>query len=585
MGDVSSWGIRVQGHQLVKWDEWHDRGVALLQRATDRTWGLYHLAARCFKTSLRLRPRLPAAHYHLGYAIASLRENAGDDWRWKARTSFELATLGQTQVAYEGLAWFHVAQDDAHGAYVALTRGMKALCQLDDHESPTSCATSLEFLFRWWDALQQACVFADWERGRRVLEAALKASFLPDQPQDIMSMSQGMRAPISDELRKQVASTYWKLLSRQSQFPSKVAKFSSSLLGPKRRVRVGYVSFNFSPTRNLNGVVNCFPTSADHHSHQDCFAIYGHHHKDSEEDVDRILSETDEFIDLQRVCAIEFSNTSDYHMAIKINEHEVNMVYAATTGGPSIDLFVTDRVATPPDLHAATLSERVLVLPGSHFINNQKDLMPQGFSSPPTRQEFSLPLSGVLLACFNAFFKITPDILDLWLHILLSVPQSFLLFVKYQYHQAARRNILQVVKQKNISSARIIFMNRTASLRDHMRRTSLSDVYLDTRLYNAHTIAVDVLWSGVPIVALPGTSLASRVTARDPHDYVDLTRAWVRARPSAANARAREAFKNLRRDGEIFDGDRFARKLEKGFLIALDAKDAGNVGSNYLVSE
>ena len=32
--------------------------------------------------------------------------------------------------------------------------------------------------------------------------------------------------------------------------------------------------------------------------------------------------------------------------------------------------------------------------------------MPQGFSSPPPRQEFSLPLSGVLLSCFNAFFKV-----------------------------------------------------------------------------------------------------------------------------------------------------------------------------------
>ena len=37
-------------------------------------------------------------------------------------------------------------------------------------------------------------------------------------------------------------------------------------------------------------------------------------------------------------------------------------------------------------------------------------------------------------------------------------------------------------------------------------------MFLDTQLYNAHTLAVDMLWAGVPLVTAPATSLASRVS-------------------------------------------------------------------------
>jgi hypothetical protein len=37
--------------------------------------------------------------------------------------------------------------------------------------------------------------------------------------------------------------------------------------------------------------------------------------------------------------------------------------------------------------------------------------------------------------------------------------------------------------------------------------------FLDTRLYNAHTLAVDALWAGVPLVTYPNTAFASRVSS------------------------------------------------------------------------
>jgi protein O-GlcNAc transferase len=41
----------------------------------------------------------------------------------------------------------------------------------------------------------------------------------------------------------------------------------------------------------------------------------------------------------------------------------------------------------------------------------------------------------------------------------------------------------------------------------------LADLFLDTPLVNAHTTGTDVLWSGVPMLTLPGERFASRVGA------------------------------------------------------------------------
>lgn len=59
---------------------------------------------------------------------------------------------------------------------------------------------------------------------------------------------------------------------------------------------------------------------------------------------------------------------------------------------------------------------------------------------------------------------------------------------------------------------RILFSN-VAAKEEHVRRGQLADVCLDTPLCNGHTTSMDVLWTGTPVVTLPGETLASRVAA------------------------------------------------------------------------
>lgn len=60
-----------------------------------------------------------------------------------------------------------------------------------------------------------------------------------------------------------------------------------------------------------------------------------------------------------------------------------------------------------------------------------------------------------------------------------------------------------------IPPGRIIFSN-VAAKEEHVRRGQLADVCLDTPLCNGHTTSMDVLWTGTPVITLPGETLASR---------------------------------------------------------------------------
>lgn len=60
-----------------------------------------------------------------------------------------------------------------------------------------------------------------------------------------------------------------------------------------------------------------------------------------------------------------------------------------------------------------------------------------------------------------------------------------------------------------LPGGRIIFSN-VAAKEEHVRRGQLADICLDTPLCNGHTTSMDVLWTGTPVVTLPGETLASR---------------------------------------------------------------------------
>ncbi|XP_041986785.1 UDP-N-acetylglucosamine--peptide N-acetylglucosaminyltransferase 110 kDa subunit-like [Aricia agestis] len=127
-----------------------------------------------------------------------------------------------------------------------------------------------------------------------------------------------------------------------------------------------------------------------------------------------------------------------------------------------------------------------------------------------TRQQYGLPDEAVVFCNFNQLYKTDPSILSMWVRILKRVPNSVLWLLSFP--TLGEPNLLRYVKSLEMSTNRVIF-SKIACKEEHVRRGQLADVCLDTPLCNGHTTTMDVLWTGTPVVTLPGDTLASRVAA------------------------------------------------------------------------
>ncbi|XP_072390570.1 UDP-N-acetylglucosamine--peptide N-acetylglucosaminyltransferase 110 kDa subunit isoform X2 [Diabrotica undecimpunctata] len=127
-----------------------------------------------------------------------------------------------------------------------------------------------------------------------------------------------------------------------------------------------------------------------------------------------------------------------------------------------------------------------------------------------TRQQYGLPDDAVVYCNFNQLYKIDPVTLHMWVNILKAVPNAVLWLLRFP--AVGEPNLLSTVQHLGLPPEKIIFSN-VAAKEEHVRRGQLSDVCLDTPLCNGHTTSMDVLWTGTPVVTLPGETLASRVAA------------------------------------------------------------------------
>jgi protein O-GlcNAc transferase len=180
--------------------------------------------------------------------------------------------------------------------------------------------------------------------------------------------------------------------------------------------------------------------------------------------------------------------------------------YPGTMGATYMDYILADATVVPED-HDAFYAERVVRLPGTYQINDNRRAVSQ---RTPTRGECGLPQSAFVFCCFNNPQKITPEIFDIWMRLLRATAGSVLWLITGNAKAAA--NLRLEAEKRGVAPERLIFAPK-ASVADHLARHSLADLCLDTLPYNAHTTASDALWAGLPVLTCLGESFAGRVAA------------------------------------------------------------------------
>ena len=240
---------------------------------------------------------------------------------------------------------------------------------------------------------------------------------------------------------------------------------------------------------------------------------------------DRIKTGVDHFYDVASMSDYEISvlaRTAGIDIAVDLSGYTENcrpgifyeraapiqigyIGFLGTTGAPYMDYIIADKVLIPNNLKRY-YSEKIIYLPCYQCNDSRKS--PSDIEV--TKRKFELPENGFIFCSFNNNFKITPEVFDSWMRILISVPNSVLWL--YVGVEQAKKNILLSAKQNNIDSLRIIFAEKLP-LPEHLARLHLADLFLDTYPYNAGATASGALKMGLPLLTRFGPSFSSRVGA------------------------------------------------------------------------
>jgi predicted O-linked N-acetylglucosamine transferase (SPINDLY family) len=169
-----------------------------------------------------------------------------------------------------------------------------------------------------------------------------------------------------------------------------------------------------------------------------------------------------------------------------------------------MDYILADHFVIPED-QQQYYSEKIIYLPDTYQANDSKRPIAE---HTPSRAEAGLPEDAFVFCSFNANYKITPPIFDIWMCLLGQVKGSVLWLL--ESNTTAATNLRRQAEKRGVAPERLIFapyMNNA----DHLARHRLADLFLDTLPFNAHTTASDALWAGLPVLTCLGTTFAGRV--------------------------------------------------------------------------
>lgn len=243
--------------------------------------------------------------------------------------------------------------------------------------------------------------------------------------------------------------------------------------------------------------------------------------------------------------------------------------FPGTTGAAFMDYNIVDPIVAPAG-HAAFYREKLVHLPHCYQPNDNRQVIADRVLS---RADCALPEAGVVFASFNQSFKFDPLMFALWLRLLAAVPGSVLWLLTYE--GTSESYLKRVSAAHGIDPRRLIFAPKLPKA-EHLRRIQLADLCLDTRIYTGHTTTSDVLWAGVPVVALRGRHFASLVSTSGlinmglPELVTDTLEGYESlALRLAGDADARAALRAKiaanRPVAPLFDTPRFVRNLERAY--------------------
>jgi predicted O-linked N-acetylglucosamine transferase (SPINDLY family) len=421
----------------------------------------------------------------------------------------------------------------------------------------------------------QSCDWADYEVRRRALADGVRRGARVDFPGSFLAHSESP----ADQL--ECARIH---AADRLAVDARVAQRAPP--APGSRIRVAYVSADFHSHPTAFLAAGLF----ERHDRSRFEAIGVSYGRDDGSDVRRRLERAfDRFLDVRDAADLEIAQRIaelGADIAVDLKGHTLGgrprifafrpaplqvsfLAYPGTMGVGFLDYLVADRHVVT-ERSRAHYAEHIIYLPESYQVNDgERVQLPR-----PDRAAAGLPPTGFVFGSFNALYKITPPVFDIWMEILRTVPGSVLWLL--DGGPAATGNLRREAHARGVDPGRLVFAPGQAP-EQHWARCALVDLFLDTLPTNAHTTASDALWAGVPVLTLAGETFTSRV-ATSLLNAVGLPSLSVASRAEYAQlavqlagdpaqlARLRAHLEDVRARAPLFDTTRYCRHLEDAYL-------------------
>jgi predicted O-linked N-acetylglucosamine transferase (SPINDLY family) len=261
--------------------------------------------------------------------------------------------------------------------------------------------------------------------------------------------------------------------------------------------------------------------------------------------------------------------------------------FPATMGAEYIDYIIADRFVLPVDKQGF-YSEKVVYLPDSFQANDDRRTISDAV---PTRLEAGLPERGFVFCSFNNSYKLNPTFFDVWMRLLKMVEGSVLWLVGR--NPLVQNNLRAEAAKRGLDPQRLVFAP-IVGYPDHLARSPLADLFLDSLPFNAGTTASDTLWAGVPVLTCAGDAFASRMGAsllnavglpelvtHSLEEYEAL--ALKLATTPALLQGFRGRLSASRGTCPLFDTDRFRRHIEAAYVTMWQCHRRGEPPKSFAV--
>jgi len=386
-----------------------------------------------------------------------------------------------------------------------------------------------------------------------------------------------------------------------------------------------FVKNNLSFQSNKSGKIRIGYYSADFHNHATSYLmanLFELHNRDTFEVIafsfgpdfndqsrSRLKEAFDEFIDirhlsdqkvaqLSREMCIDIAvdlkgHTQDARTSIFANRAapiQINYLgYPASMGVDYIDYILVDKMLIDKN-NVDSFTEKIIYLPNSYQVNDENRKVSKRVFS---KSECGLPETGFVFCCFNNNYKITPEMFDVWMKILIAVEGSVLWL--FEDNPWAKDNLIQEAMKRGVPSNRLVFAKKM-EISEHLARHQLADLFLDTVPCNAHTTASDALWMGLPVLTMQGNTFAGRV-ASSLINTIGLPELITQSLTEYENlaieiAKDEETLTALKKKLEynrikspLFDTKRYTKNLESAYLMIYEKYSNGTPPDHIQIVE